>query len=351
MTTQNEPKGVYIDIRTIPVPRGHVPLEYDQDGSLLFAWDTKALDHSRWPVNDFEEAVLAAVLEAGLPQTFDDLTILTAARRAQVYTNWRDEGGWELHRDEKARLKAAAEAAAGDVPPNPLLDPIQGVSLSEYAQVQIKTAEGIDRGAILAALEIDPAVWAEASQGWLDRMQSGSASVSGEFSRLYQDGITDPRLMALSRATQSTSPANLERLRNDPTFVIELSAARSAAYGAGLDGDAWMMRTFGISPPDFHAIEDARQKQAAQLSEKATAGGFDERQALLIADAVSDSDVEQWRQLSLRAVAGDEAAREYIKDHMNGTLNWLNLQSAYYDAYVQRFTAQMGGGVADDITF
>jgi len=329
MTTDVNPQGNYVDISAIPIPPGHVALEYDKDGSLLFVWDTNALDHSRWSMVDFEDAVLAAVLESGSPKNVEDLTILAAARRAQVYTKWCAQDVWESKKNAPGQSTDVEETT-----PNPLLDPIENVTLAEYAQVQMKTAEGVNRAVILAALGIDPAVWDEAGQGWLERIRSDSTSVvSSEFSRLYKDGITDPRLIALGGVTQSTNTANVERLRTDRTFVAELSAARSAAFGAGLDGVAWIMETFGISPSDFQAAEQAVAD--------------DDPQALLTPDGVT----EQWRQLSLRAAAGDEGVREYIRDHMTGRLNWLNLQQAYFDAYVQRFTAQMGGGIADDITF
>jgi len=340
MTSDNQPQGYYVDIRTIPVPAGHRPLEYDRDGNLLFAWDTNALDHSRWPIEDFEEAVLTSVREFGTPNNLDDLTVLAAARRAKVYNYWHDRGGWEFYRDAKARLFAAAEATARS---KLLLAPIQGVSLNEYAQVQVKTAEGVDRAVTLTALNIDPSVWAEASEGWLYRIRFDSTGfLSSEFSRLYQGGITDARLQAVSVTPRSTDEANLQRLRDDRTFFVEVAAARSAVYGAGLDGNAWMMDVFGVAPADFQAIGDGYNAQSA---------GTSDLPSVLPVDAVQDNEAERWRQLSLRAVAGDQSARDYIREHMQGAQNWSTLQNAFYDAYVQRFNAQIGGGVADDIEF
>ena len=392
-----------LDIRKLPVPPGHAALEYENDGTLFFAWDTNALDHSRWSVDDFEDAVLLNFVESGSPKTLDDLTILVAASRAKVYNTWNAKAeavakaaaqaaataAAEKAAAEKAAkaaaeraaaeraaaeaaAKAAAEKAAAEAAERAaaeaaeraaaeaeaaeraaaeaeaaekaaaeadrieaLLAPTQGVTLSEYAQAQIKSAEGVDRATILAALDIEPAVWAEASQGWLDRMQADSTSfIRSEFGRLYQEGVTDPRLLPLGRALQSTNQANLGRLHTDRTFVVELSAARSAANGAGLDGNSWLLENFGISPADLEPIERGSKEPTSPML-----------------DNVSESDTERWRQLSLRAAAGDQGAREYIKTHMQGAANWMNLQSAFYDAYVRRFTAQMGGGVADDITF
>jgi len=331
MTSENESQKVYVDIRTLPVPPGHAPLEYDEDGTLFFAWDTNALDHSHWEFDDFEKAVMASVQEFGAPKSLGDVTIVVAARRAQVYNAWLAKGGWEP-RVEPEVPQAADEPAPIEEPPNPLLEPIQGVTLREYAQVQIKQSEGVELNAILAALGIDPAVWAEAHPGWLGRMSADdTAVVNGEFGRLYQDGVDDPRLLAIGDDMPSTNQENLQRLRTDHTFAVELSAARSAAYGAGLDGDAWIASNFGISPSDFRPVWG--------------------KQSLLAPEAEMEGDTEKWRQLSLRAVAGDQAAREYVRENMLGAVNWSALQSAFYDAYVRRFTAEMGGGIADDITF
>jgi len=342
MTTEFEPPQRYVDVRALPVPPGHLALEYDGDGTLLFAWDTNALDHSRWPRDDFEEAVLTSIREFGIPGNLDDLTVLAAARRAKVYNYWHDRGGWEFHRDAKARLVAATEAATEAATRSKLLlAPIRGVSLGEYTQVQVKTAEGVDRAVTLAALGIDPSAWAEASEGWKYRIRFDSTGfLSGEFSRLYQAGVTDERLQTVSATPRSTDEANLERLRADRTYFVEVAAARSAVYGAGLDGNAWMMDVFGVAPADLEAIGDGYNAQ-----------NVDNSSGSPIVDIVQDDEPERWRQMSLRAVAGDQSARDFIRDNMRGAQNWATLQNAFYDAYVQRFTAQIGGGIADDITF
>ena len=57
---------------------------------------------------------------------------------------------------------------------NPLLEPIHGVSLYDYAAVSAKIASGIDPKAIYKALGIESAVYEEASALWVTRMQEDS---------------------------------------------------------------------------------------------------------------------------------------------------------------------------------
>jgi len=330
-------------------------LEYDEDGELESCWDTNALAHGPWTVEEFESALVDLVRKERPEGVGDPETI--AMFRAEQYKYWKEDGGWEVRQNAQTRLQAASQAASGADQTNPLLQPVQGVTLSDYTQINLKMAEAADLNAVLGAMGIDPVVWAEASQGWVDRMSSDlTFVVSTEFGRLYQLGITDSRLTGIGGAIVTTNPANLERLRTDRTFVQELSGGRSAAYNAGLDGNSWMMESFGVSPTDFQQAENGWAQAHQQLSERYAAGDMTAYQQLN-AENITDEGVKQWTDLSKRAAAGDAAARQYVRDHLRSepvnasVYYWDLVREAFQDAYAQKFTAQMGGGAADDISF
>lgn len=336
-----------------PAPQAARPaLEYDEDGELEHCWDTNALEHGPWTVEEFESA-LVDLMRKECPDEMHDPEQI-AMFRAEHYKYWKYDGGWEMRQNAQMRV----QVASGGAQDNPVLQPIQGVTLSDYTQINLKMAEAADLSTVLGAMGIDPVVWAEASQGWVDRMSSDlTYVVSTEFGRLYQLGITDPRLTGVSGAIQTTNPANLERLRSDRTFVQELSGGRTAAYNAGLDGNAWMMDTFGVSPTDFQQAENGWGQEYQQLTERYAAGDMAAYQQLS-AESNTDEGVRQWTDLSRRAAAGDTAARQYIRDNLRSTpvtsasvYYWDLVREAFEKAYAQKFTTQMGGGAADDISF
>jgi len=137
MASGNELQGSYVDIRAIPVPPGHAPLEYDKDGALFFAWDTNALDHHRWSLDEFEGAVLSVVQGTGAPRNLDDLTILAAAQRARVYNDWK--AGADAA--EAAAAAAAAEKAAAEKAAREAAEAAERAAAEAAAQAELEFEE------------------------------------------------------------------------------------------------------------------------------------------------------------------------------------------------------------------
>jgi hypothetical protein len=79
-----------------------------------------------------------------------------------------------------------APVAADD----PIFDPIEGISLEEYARVaKIGSNQGVTdeagMAAVAAAEGIDPAAWSTAAKGWIDRM--GQNMAIGQAFRKHYD--------------------------------------------------------------------------------------------------------------------------------------------------------------------
>ncbi|HEX6432291.1 MAG TPA: DUF6620 family protein, partial [Niastella sp.] len=117
---------------------------------------------------------------------------------------------------------------------NPLLEPIHGVSLYDYAAVSAKMATGIDVKDICKKLGIEPAVFEEASALWVTRMQEDSTfAVTILFGQYFGEADKHPKLSGLQAEVSEEGKTNLEKMRTDRYFYEELNGARLAAYAYG----------------------------------------------------------------------------------------------------------------------
>lgn len=190
---------------------------------------------------------------------------------------------------------------------NPLLEPIHGVSLYDYAAISAKMASGIPQEDILKALGIEKAVYEEASAIWVTRMQEDSTfEVVTVFGQHFGDIENHPKLKDLKAETSAEGTANLEKLKTDRHFYEELCGARVAAYEYGMDGAQWILDNYGITLGDFQAV------------------------------------AQHWA-----AVHHQEAANEdYETIHY-----WSNYTQAKQAKYAEKFAQEQGGNIGDDVEF
>ncbi|TPD66996.1 DUF6620 family protein [Flavobacterium microcysteis] len=186
---------------------------------------------------------------------------------------------------------------------NPLLEPIHGVSLQDYSVVSAKMASGISEAEILNALGIEKAVFDEASALWIARMQEdGTFEIATLFGQYFGEPDKHPKLGNLKAEVSEEGQANLEKMKTDRYFYEELSGARQAAYEYGIDGAQWIQNNFGISLGDFQII------------------------------------TIQW--LSLTADDSFEISRHF-----------QDYRDQKEKEYSEKFAAEQGGNVADDVEF
>ncbi|MCL2090184.1 MAG: hypothetical protein FWH11_02980 [Micrococcales bacterium] len=224
----------------------------------------------------------------------------------------------EIARQQWEHDAQIRERAAADPSSHPMLAPVHGVTLSDYAQICLKQFEGVDQAVAVQAMGFDQVVWDDARATWERRMAEDTTfTVGTEYARLFSAGVTDPRLLAIGGTIVTTNQASLDRLRADRAFTLEISAARSAAANAGLDGNKWMMDTIGVSPTDFQQVEG---QWATYVTDLATRAGAGDRAAQAIA-----------------------YSPEFIATE--------NSYGTKLEEYTKMFTDQAGGGAADDIVF
>ncbi|HPZ87563.1 MAG TPA: hypothetical protein PLQ32_05645 [Flavihumibacter sp.] len=190
---------------------------------------------------------------------------------------------------------------------NPLLEPVHGVSLYDYAAITAKLSAGIDIIDLCKAMGIEPAVYEEASAIWVSRMQEdGTFEVTMKFGEYFGEAENHPKLKNLQVARSAEGEANLEKLATDRYFYEELSGARTAAYQYGLDGTQWILDNFGINLGDFQSV------------------------------------AMKWMEVQ---------NAEMAKGNHESTMHFAHYQQQKAEEYGQKFAAAQGGNVADDVEF
>ncbi|UIR55069.1 hypothetical protein LZQ00_12345 [Sphingobacterium sp. SRCM116780] len=190
---------------------------------------------------------------------------------------------------------------------NPLLEPIHGVSLYDYATVSAKIASGIEQEAILKALGIENAIYEEASALWITRMQEDKDFVIiTEFGKHYANTDNHPKLKDLKPEVSAEGAQNLEKLKSDRHFYEELCGARIAAYQYGYDGSQWILDNYGITLGEFQNV------------------------------------AMQWAEVSTAEAIGEDVEQVHY---------WSSFQQQKQAEYAQKFASEQGGNIGDDVEF
>ncbi len=190
---------------------------------------------------------------------------------------------------------------------NPLLAPIHGINLQDYAAICAKIASGIDEQQVLKAMGIDKPIFDEINTLWPARMQEdGTFEVSIKFGQYFGEVDSHPILGNVKAEMSDEANAYLAQFKTDRYFYEELNGARQAAYDYGYDGAQWIQDNFGISLGDFQKI------------------------------------AMQWMEVY---------RREMLDDNGEGTLVYTRHQEQKYKAYADKFAKEQDGNIADDIEF
>lgn len=190
---------------------------------------------------------------------------------------------------------------------NPLLEPIHGVSLFDYAVVCAKIAAGINQTDILKTLGIETAIYEEASALWVARMQEDSTwVVTMEFGKYFGEVDNHPKLKDLKVVLSKEGSENLEKLKTDRYFYEELCGARIAAYNYGLDGAQWILDKYGINLGDFQLVA---------------------------------------------VIWSNEHQKDIESENYENIRHFTDYQLNKQNKYAEMFAKEQGGNIADDIEF
>jgi hypothetical protein len=133
------------------------------------------------------------------------------------------------------------------------LDPVEGVSLEQWAKAQAKIASGADYAPLIAALGIDKAKWDRVSAEWNARMsRDTSFTITMEYSKHFQSAGAGQFAAAAAASasgqvgTEAEAPITLER-------YVEIEIAQSTGVAQGRDA-ATILKSFGMSPMEWGQV-------------------------------------------------------------------------------------------------
>jgi len=188
---------------------------------------------------------------------------------------------------------------------NPLLEPIHGISLKDYAAIAANLG-AIDNERLYKAFGIDQVIFDELNTLWPKRMQEdASFTLVTLYGQYFMEIGSHPVILQLKEGSGNEGGSNphLEKLKTDRYFYEELCGARTAAYEYGIDGAKWIEDHFGIGLIDFQTV--AMQWLTAQNQ----------------------------------------------NFNSNDILHYQAYQDAKATEYKAKFAAEQGGNIADDVTF
>ena len=276
-------------------------------------YDQQTLHGTHYNINDFDTAVekyLEATLTEQKEQNISESEKqnLRNNLRREVYQEWNNADTDQTIRWETANsLKHNGYASSGFVTEddaNPLLAPIHGITLKDYSAICAKISSAVDEAAIFNAMGIDQTIWEEVNTLWPKRMQEdGTFTVTTLFGQYFMEAADHPKLKNLQSNISEAGKTNLQKMKDDWYYYEELTGARQAAYEYGLDGAQWILDNFGIGLGDFQTV-----------------------------------------------------AMERITDRNNNfntneILHYQNYQQEMQQKYADKFAAEQGGNIADDVEF
>lgn len=228
--------------------------------------------------------------------------------RRDLYQEWTGANSNMMLQWEQANsMKYTGRAAFGNTQHdenNPLLAPIHGVTLQDYAAISYYMASGSDYNAIMNQLGIDDAVYQEASTLWTKRMQQDTtATVTVLFSQYYGSADQHPKLQAVAVELSPKGKETVEKMKSDRLFYEELCGARRAASECGMDGSQWIMDNYEVPLGEFQKV--------------AVYHGQQDQKHIVFEDQMKYSDYQEKK----------------------------------VEEYKKKFMEEQGGGVADDISF
>lgn len=171
---------------------------------------------------------------------------------------------------------------ATEDPNDPLLQPVHGISVYDYAAGAAKMGEGCTDDEICATLGVERPLWDEAKTIWNNRMRDDQTfNVVNVYTKYFGKAKEHGKLSGLkaAKAPESTVPdgqaaETLARLETDKHYFFEIQGAMEAAYANGMDGAQWLVDELGLT---ISQVNNAGVKYMSDFSIMAQMMDFQEQ--------------------------------------------------------------------------
>ncbi|HZS42420.1 MAG TPA: DUF6620 family protein [Polyangia bacterium] len=178
----------------------------------------------------------------GLRLEFDDLK-----RRADKKAQQALDAANEIQKEEMGANIAAAKSGG-------LLDPIQGISMEDWAGANAKIASGNDLASVLKVLGVEKPVWDAVSAEWMGRM---SRDTTFAITTVYGNAFVNPNIgrFAAGGAAKPAAPAGgaLEKVMGDFELYIKIMSHQNAGAAQGKDAIT-ILKKYGLTVNDWATI-------------------------------------------------------------------------------------------------
>lgn len=151
--------------------------------------------------------------------------------------------------EQNAAMSKNVEAAkAGG-----LLDPINGVSMEDWAAANVKIVGGMSLDEVLKILGVEKPVWDAVSAEWMNRMTQDTTFA---ISKVYGEAFTNPNMGKFAAAGGGAAAggnAKVEAIKNDLDEYIKIMCHQNMAAAQGTDANS-ILQQYGLTAADWGTI-------------------------------------------------------------------------------------------------
>ena len=168
----------------------------------------------------------------------------------EQYNKYNTEKNYYLYLDIKYK-----EGGIFRYDPNydPLLEPINGVSLYDHYTVLIKEKQGIKLNRLINALGIDKDKWDEADLIWNKREKQFFIKTKKSFHIQYLHMAHEHPILGHINNEKDNNIKNpyLKKITKNEKYFYKIFAEKEAAIMIGKDGDEYILEKYGINQQEF----------------------------------------------------------------------------------------------------
>ena len=153
------------------------------------------------------------------------------------------------HQQQQMQGHIAAAKSGG------LMDPVQGVSLEDWAGANAKIAAGEPLANVLKVLQLEKPAWDAISAEWMGRM---SRDTTFAISTVYGGAFTNPNIGRFAQAggAAAAKPAAggaLQKVMGDFELYVKIMTHQNVGAGQGVDAQS-VLKKYGLTVADWSQV-------------------------------------------------------------------------------------------------